>query len=334
VAATQDALSRSIDRAPRRADDPWPGPSRHVHRLHPFLGALDSQLVDVLLGRHVPLGSRVLDPFAGSGTTLVQSLESGHDSAGVDIAGFNALLARVKTRPYNLEALRRDILFAHAAASEFVPRGCYPASAGAYVRGQFAPTAAEELLHFRTLVEQVAHGDVLRVVLARAAHTARQTTTRPVVDARHLLLRYTLDALGRIETFAAARAEGRIAEVMHGDARRLDLRGPYGGVVTSPPYPALIDYHEQHRHAYELLGLEQRRDAELGRPALGTGRRSIADYVDGIAAVFRNVRTSLALGARVCIVVDDRRSLYPEILRRAGLRLEDRSESILVAVAN
>ena len=35
-------------------------------------------------------GGRVLDPFAGSGTTLVQALESGHDAAGVDIAGFNA----------------------------------------------------------------------------------------------------------------------------------------------------------------------------------------------------------------------------------------------------
>ena len=32
----------------------------------------------------------MLDPFAGSGTTLVQSLESGYDAVGVDIAAFNA----------------------------------------------------------------------------------------------------------------------------------------------------------------------------------------------------------------------------------------------------
>jgi len=29
---------------------------------------------------------------------------------------------------------------------------------------------------------------------------------------------------------------------------------------------------------------------------------------------------------RICIVVNDRRDLYPEILRRAGLRLVDRHE--------
>ncbi len=97
-------------------------------------------------------------------------------------------------------------------------------------------------------------------------------------------------------------------------------------MITSPPYPGLIDYHEQHRYAYELLGLDERRDRELGRPARGTGRAAIAEYVDGVAAVLANARSRLVLGGRVCIVVNDRRDLYPEILRRAGLRLDDRLE--------
>ena len=40
---------------------------------------------------YVKPGGRVLDPFAGSGTTLVQCLESGYDAVGVDIAAFNCL---------------------------------------------------------------------------------------------------------------------------------------------------------------------------------------------------------------------------------------------------
>ena len=35
---------------------------------------------------------------------------------------------------------------------------------------------------------------------------------------------------------------------------------------------------------------------------------------------------SSTFGARVCIVVNDRRDLYPEILSRAGLKLEERIE--------
>jgi hypothetical protein len=351
MAATQEALYRELDLSLSWSEHELPERERtkHVHRLHPYLGKFIPQLVEALLERYVPAGSRVLDPFAGSGTTLVQALESGYDATGVDIAGFNALLMRVKTRPYNLDALRRDLLFAHECAEEFRPRGRYPGNASAYTRSWFAPAAAEELLHYRHLVERVAHPDVLRVILARAARSARRTahfdldfprdpqTTpywcykhrrecRPVEDARRFLLRYTLDTLGRIEAFASVREPRSVAEVLHGDARALDLRGPYDAVVTSPPYVGLIDYHEQHRYAYELLGLDQSRDRELGRPARGTSRAAIAEYVEGIVEVLRRVRETLNLGAPICIVVNDRRDLYPAILAKAGLRVEERLE--------
>src|SRR5947209_15889626 len=87
--------------------------TKHVHRLHPYLGKYIPQLVEELFRRHVPARGRVLDPFAGSGTTLVQALESGLDSVGVDIAAFNCLLMRVKTsehNPFVLEHELRDAL--------------------------------------------------------------------------------------------------------------------------------------------------------------------------------------------------------------------------------
>jgi hypothetical protein len=109
--------------------------------------------------------------------------------------------------------------------------------------------------------------------------------------------------------------------VLHGDARELAFGGRFDGVVTSPPYPGLIDYHEQHRYAYELLGLEEWRELELGK---GSNREALAAYVEGIASVLENVRGSLRPGARVVIVINDRRDLYPEILERAGLQLDER----------
>ncbi|HEU0335434.1 MAG TPA: DNA methyltransferase [Gaiellaceae bacterium] len=349
--ATQEAIYRELDLelSWSEAELPERERTKHVHRLHPYLGKFVPQLVEALLDRYVTPGGRILDPFAGSGTTLVQALESGRDAAGVDIAGFNALLMRVKTAPYRLAALRRDLLWAHEQAEARVAAARYPAGASPFVRAWYAPAAASELLDFRSRSEEVEHADVLRVVLARAARSARRTThfdldfprapqqgeywchkhrrtCRPVEEARRFLLRYVLDTLARIEAFAAVRAPGRAALVLHGDARELDLGGPYDGVVTSPPYPGLIDYHEQHRYAYELLGLDERRERELGRPALGTGRRALEEYVDGVAAVLRNAAGALRPGAPVCIVVNDRRDLYPDVLRRAGLHLEERLE--------
>ena len=284
-------------------------------------------------------GGRVLDPFAGSGTTLVQALESGYDATGVDIAGFNALLARVKTRPYNLDALTRDLLWAHAQAEAFEPSGTYPSEASDYVRAWYAPTAAEELLHFRSLVEQVGSADVLRVVLARSARSARRTAAfRSRVPARAaaralLVLTSTGGSAGPSKRRAGSccatrstRSTGSrpspASEPRAGSRgcftatlATIDLEGPYDGVITSPPYPGLIDYHEQHRYAYELLGVDERRDLELGRPARGTGRAAIEEYVEGVAdgarerpvvararwsPVHRRQRSPRPLSARSC----------------------------------
>ena len=351
MAATQEALYGRLDMALSWSEQELPERERtkHVHRLHPYLGKFVPQLVEALLDRYVAPGGNVLDPFAGSGTTLVQSLESGRDAVGVDVAGFNCLLMRVKTRRHNLDAIRRDLLWAHEEISAFEPDGRYPAEASPFVRAWYAPRAAAELLHFRALAECVASVDVLRVVLARAARSARRTThfdldfprapqlepywchkhrreCRPVEEARRFLLRYTLDTLERIESFAGARDPASSAFVHHGDARELELGGPFDAVITSPPYPGLIDYHEQHRYAYELLGLEERRAEELGRPSRGVGRDAIGAYVDGVADVLSNARSRLAPGAPVCVVVNDRRGLYSEILRRARLRLDERLE--------
>jgi DNA modification methylase len=317
--------------------------TKHVHRLHPYLGKFIPQLVERLLERYVRPGGRVLDPFAGSGTTLVQALESGYRPTGVDVAAFNALLMRVKTArydPFLLGTELRDAL-GRQGSSSTRPTG--------YVAEWFAPQAAAELLHFRDLVEDYEHADVLRVVLARAARSARLTahydldfprapqrepywchkhrrTCRPVSEAGKFISRYLQDTLERLEEFHRVRRRGVTASVLHGDARELELGGPFDAVLTSPPYPGLIDYHEQHRYAYELLGLDDHRERELGAAARGTSRAAVSEYAAGVADVLRRCTRALAPDAPVLIVVNDRRDLYPAILDSAGLREVDRLE--------
>jgi DNA modification methylase len=112
--------------------------------------------------------------------------------------------------------------------------------------------------------------------------------------------------------------------VLHADARTVELPERIDGIVTSPPYPGLIDYHEQHRYAYELLGLDDRRELELGAAASGTARLAIDAYCDGIAETLARTRGSLSPGASAAIVVNDRRDLYGEIARRAGYAIARR----------
>jgi hypothetical protein len=116
----------------------------------------------------------------------------------------------------------------------------------------------------------------------------------------------------------------REVQVLHGDARRVRIPLQATGVITSPPYPGLIDYHEQHRYAYELLGLKDRRSDEIGAAASGRGTKALERYVVSMTQAFRRTARRLAPGSPVLIVVNDSCELYPRILGGAGLLLEQR----------
>ena len=148
-------------------------------------------------------------------------------------------------------------------------------------------------------------------------------TCRPVDEADKFLRRYSTDTATRIREFASVRRATSV-DVLHDDSRTVQLPTRPSGVITSPPYPGLIDYHEQHRYAYELLGLTDRRAAEIGPAFSGTSRRALADYVEDMSSVLRHTNDSMAAGSPVVIVVNDSRSLYPSILERTGLVLEER----------
>jgi len=92
--------------------------TKHVHRLHPYKGKFIPQLVEYFLDSHTDSfktetyfkkGDIVLDPFCGSGTTMVQACELGMHAIGIDVSAFNALIANCKVTRYNLVDLHTEI---------------------------------------------------------------------------------------------------------------------------------------------------------------------------------------------------------------------------------
>lgn len=79
--------------------------TKHVHRLHAYKGKFIPQLVEYFLDSHsdefktescFAPGDILLDPFCGSGTTLVQANELGMHAIGVDVSIFNAMISNLK----------------------------------------------------------------------------------------------------------------------------------------------------------------------------------------------------------------------------------------------
>lgn len=345
--------------------------TKHVHRLHPYLGKFIPQLVEIFLRKFKP--EVVYDPFCGSGTTLVEANALGVDAIGTDISAFNVLLSKAKTDKYDIGVLEKDVYDILRRLSTYKTKFEDDAKVrkmlstdNRYLNDWFADQARRELLCYSKLIKDYKYQDLMRIILSRSARSARLVThfdldfpkkpqrepyfcykhgrtCSPVQEAYKFLHRYTIDTLERVKEFSAMRTEADV-KVIHGDSREVPLPNGIDMVFTSPPYVGLIDYHEQHKYAYELIGLKNNETREIGAAKDGQSESARAKYIDGINQVLLHTRDHMAPKGVMAIVVHDKCNLYDpskvgfkgvgrverHVNRRTGRRSGAFYESILI----
>ncbi|MEK7637220.1 MAG: class I SAM-dependent methyltransferase [Patescibacteria group bacterium] len=355
----------------RERDLPENERTKHVHRLHPYLGKFVPQLVEIFLRKYKPV--LVYDPFVGSGTTLVEANALGIDSMGTDISVFNVLLSKVKTADYDILLLEKEIYGILKRLDTYKSKFSKDekvnklfSTKNKYIQNWFAPNAQKELLCYSRLIKDYTYQDLLKIVLSRSARSARlvthydldfpkepqtkpyqcykhQRTCQPVEEAHKFLSRYTIDTLDRIKDFSKIKTKAKVV-VNHADSREVELPGGIDMVFTSPPYIGLIDYHDQHKYAYELLGLKNNETQEIGPAKKGQSQQAKSDYIKGINDVLLHTRDFMTPKGLALIVVNDKYALYQaetagfkeigrverHVNRRTGRREGAFYESILI----
>ena len=116
MAATQDVIyaGLDLDLSWSERDLPERERTKHVHRLHPYLGKFIPQLVEELFRRHVPANGRVLDPFGGAGTVGLVAKRLNLDCVLIELnPGYAAMARKRIDGPVKAEAAQPAASVSH-----------------------------------------------------------------------------------------------------------------------------------------------------------------------------------------------------------------------------
>lgn len=307
-------------------------------RLHPATARVLVELV----GSRMREGEALLDPFCGSGTTLVEARWLGYPAVGIDLNPLAVMLAKVKT--WTVPVARRrearelglriagEVLAAgkearrsgFAAAPMRAPKGFDPNARQRLVGKWFSPHVRRELEAIAAAIDDVREDDAelatfltvaLSAALYKVSHRKSDTDGTWVEKnvPRGAAARWFGERVAMIAAGLDDLAQGRKPPptVLEADARALaSLTLPrIGGVVTSPPYAGTYDYTDHHRLRFDFLGLRHRAlDAgELGsRRAFAANSASAAQrWREDQIAWLGAITDRLPPGAWAAFVIGD-----------------------------
>lgn len=296
---------------------------RATQRFHTYPARLHPDAAQRLL--QVLPGLRLLDPFCGGGTILVEGMMAGRHTWGNDLNPVATLVARARTRllgPGERRALQaatqRTVKTATALTSQKLqaPEPVLP------LTDWYEPHVLGELTALHDAIETVQEAETRRLLWAmhsslvvkyslRASDTSARRVKRKTKKGA-VLEAFTargVELVGMLDELMRVVPEGTpAAKLRRGDAR--DVSGTFDLALTSPPYPGTYDY----------LPLQHLRLAWLGHlDALGDQKQEIGprrDFKSSAEEGYRRWQTSteawtmavakvLAPGGHLAIVVGD-----------------------------
>jgi len=276
------------------------------HHFHAFPAKFPPQLPRKFIEGLAEPGDIVLDPMAGSGTTIVEAFLAGCQGVGFDIDPMALRLCRVKVTPLALgsaTAAGTEVLRRAQRSLEQDRTGLHQELNARFGEEErkfmdywFLPSTQLELMALIREIQRVADPGIREflelafsaiiitksggVSLARdLAHTrphrVQDKTPRPALGEYRKRLNKNLKSLARLR-----RGSGT-AETVCGNAQRLALGdSTVDLIVTSPPYAAnAIDYMRAHKFSLVWFGHLLKSLRELRRQYVGHDAVSGVEFV-------------------------------------------------------
>lgn len=296
-----------------------------AHNIHPFPAKFIGQIPRKILTLFpVAPGTAVLDPFCGSGTTLLEAQNAGHDFIGVDLNPIAVLISQVKTDGLQPGALEMASLIAGIARSRYVSRDFVTPDIPRLGHWFRSEVSASIICITDAICDAVCSEGVKRflrlslsAIIVRVSNQENETryaaidkSIRPS-DVFTLFERSAQSIFSKLQKstsnlFSPTKGKGA---VINADAREIgDLNiPPISLVITSPPYPNAFEYWLYNKYRMYWLGydpLPVRRHEIGARPHYVSSKGdTVHDYSAQMADAFRGISKHLISGAYIAAVV-------------------------------
>ncbi|HUT34255.1 MAG TPA: DNA methyltransferase [Planctomycetota bacterium] len=258
--------------------------SDHVHRWYDYVQGFEPDLAARKLREHAAgADAVVLDPFCGSGTTLVAAQFLGYQAIGVDANPLMRLVSEAKTTwnvPLGqLKSRAAEFLAAldHKLGEKGDELGAACAIPMKTFNKWFLPAVLREVMAARDVLQHLPAMDrgvkcLLRMAYAKALFESSQVSMCPGITfvkkprppLRVTLRRKLMTIASDLQLIRGLDLHKQPkARVVQGDAR--DLTGQVAAdsvdvLFTSPPYPTDIEYTRQTRAELYFLGFIETMD--------------------------------------------------------------------------
>jgi len=258
---------------------------RPVHRWVPWIAGFSSEFVREAVDRHISGSGVVIDPFAGVGTTLVESMLAGHRAIGFEINPYAALACQVKTSAQHLEVARlRKALESLAEfhrrtkTMEYLPKSTPPQ--GFHSRSPFySPAVLHKVLVYLDFVytlDDENTADLFRLAFAstmvrysnysyepslgrRVSAGKEEIDDYPVIEAIQAKLQeMTLDIEWMQKTMPRTDVPSKVINRSFFECKSYVDPGVADLLVTSPPYLNNYHYNRNTRPHLYWLGFVQK----------------------------------------------------------------------------
>jgi hypothetical protein len=333
----------------RKIDWDFPGsPSESLFSaIHWHPARFASQVPSSLIGLLSKPGEIVLDPFLGSGTTLVEAQRLGRKSIGVDLNPIACLIARAKTVSSSFKGIERAINRLERDAQKCLERSFFGRSRDSEIPPSVQPKwytkhvlqdlgslwnliASYRGLH--EIISKSAFSAILLPVCRETRHwgyvcdnsTPRGSYERDVLSEyskvlKKLRLAYSDREIDRI-AMLGNRAKIAPVTIQCGDVRDILSRMPPESVdlvVTSPPYFGVSDYVKSQRLSMEWFGIdiEPLRLKEICARSKRHRSSAADEYLSELGSVFTSIGACLRKGG-LCVVIVGESSKRDSLLLR------------------